>query len=244
MITFNNIKIPSFVKVQKIDVQTLPTIETNLKSIVGSSGRLAGRTTLGEKTISCDVIIVIPADYTLQKCSRELAVWLRGDNFKLSPLIISDDKDIRYWAKVSNSAEISDLLVAGQGTIEFVVPSGDSEAVRESTVTATDRIRVSNNGTKTVYPVMKLVVGTAVTNNNILVQNTTTGESLSLYGNVQTGDTITIDCNKNLVKKNNEVAMNMLSLTSEFFGLQLGANEITCNNAGTKISVTYHEKYL
>lgn len=244
MITFNNNKIPAFVRVQKVHVQTLPSIGVNLKSIVGSSGCLAGHTTLGEKKIICDVIVVMPTGYTLQKCSRELAVWLRGDNFKLSPLIISDDKEVRYWAKVNASVDLTDLLVAGQGTIEFVVPSGDCEAVEDVNVSGSNSITVNNTGTKEVYPVINLRIGKAVTEGTVLLQNTTTGDSLSLFGTFKAGDTFTIDCNKNLVKKGDTLAMNMLSLTSKFFNLQLGKNVISCGNSGTEIAVTYRNKYL
>ena len=104
MITFNGVDIPPFVKVSAINIQTLPALETNLKTIIGSSGRLCGRTDLGEKSISCDIKVIVPQGSSLQKCGRELAVWLRGDDFRLSPLIINDDPDVLYLAKVSNSA--------------------------------------------------------------------------------------------------------------------------------------------
>lgn len=244
MLTFNGVKVPSFVRVQKINVQTLPAIETNLKSIVGSSGRLSGRTTLGEKIITCDVVVVIPSNNTLQGCARELAVWLRGDDFKTSPLIISDDTKVRYMAKVNNSVELADLFVAGQGTIEFVVPSGDSEAVTENKASGTSSVTVNNTGTKIIYPVITLTVGTKVSNGTINLRNTTTGDSLSLMGSFPVGTVLTVDCNKHLVKKDGQLDISMLSLTSKFFGLKEGNNVLTCDNTGTTIVVTYRVKYL
>lgn len=244
MLIFNGKKVPSFVRVQSVNVQTLPTIETNLKSIVGSSGRLAGRTTLGEKVITCSVVIVIPSGNSLQSCARELAVWLRGNDFKLSPLIITDDADVQYMAKINNSVDLSDLLVAGQGTLEFVVPSGDSESVNETTNSGTDTVTVTNSGTKITYPSFKITVGKAVTDGVITLRNTSTGDSLSLLGTFAVGDVLTVDCSKQLVKKADVVAISMISLSSKFFELREGENVISCDNKGATIEVTHRIKFL
>lgn len=244
MLTFNGKKAPEFVKVQAVNIQVLPTVETNLKSIAGSSGRLAGRSSFGEKLISCDIIIVIPENYTLQKCARELAVWLRGDDFKVSPLIITDDTEVRYMAKVNNSAELSDLLVAGQGTIEFVVPSGDSERVNTTTVSGTGSVTANNQGTKVTYPVIEVTLGTAVNGGAVNITNNTTGSKVTLNGTFEVGEVLTVDCNKHLVKRGDSLDISMLNIESQFFGLKEGNNVIQCNNNGTTITVTYREKFL
>lgn len=244
MITFNEKKVPEFVKVQAVNIQVLPTVETNLKSIAGSSGRLAGRSSFGEKLISCDVVIVVPKDYTLQKCARELAVWLRGDDFRVSPLVINDDAEVRYMAKVNNSTELSDLLVAGQGTIEFVVPSGDSESVNTTTASGTGSVTVNNQGTKVTYPVIKVTLGTAVTNGAVNVTNNTTGNKVTLNGTFRAGEVLTVDCDKHLVKRGDSLDISMLNIESHFFGLKEGNNVIQCNNNGTAITVTYRKKFL
>ena len=244
MLNFNGKKLPEFIKVQAVNVQTLPAVNTNLKQIVGSSGRLAGRSDLGEKSITCDVIIVIPSGYTLQKCARELAVWLRGNDFNLSPLIITDDPEVRYMAKVNSSVDLSDLLFAGQGSIEFVVPSGDSESITETTVNGTNSVTVNNTGTKCVYPVITATIGTNVTNGSINIRNNTTGDCVTLNGTFMAGDVFTIDCVKNLVKKGDTVDISMLNLESKFFNLKEGDNVIQCDNNSTKLVVKYRAKYL
>lgn len=244
MINFNGIDVPDFVKVCNINIQTLPTVETNLKSIVGSSGRLCGQTDLGEKIISCDIKVIIPEGSSLQKCGRELAVWLRGNNFKLSPLIINDDPEVKYMAKVSNNAELSDALYLGEGSITFVVPSGDSESVEKKQFSGTGRISVNNTGSKEVYPTIKLTVGTAIDSGTILIQNTTTGDSISLFGTFKSGDVILLDCDKHLVKKNNKIDFSILNLQSEFFHLEIGQNILNCTNEATGFVVTFNDKYI
>ena len=244
MLNFNGKELPDFIKVQAVNVQTLPAVNNTLKQIVGSSGRLVGRSDLGEKKITCDVMVIIPAGYTLQKCARELAVWLRGNDFNLSPLIIKDDPNIRYMAKVNSAVDLSDLLFAGRGTIEFVVPSGDSEAINETSVSGTTSVTVNNTGTKSVYPVITATIGTKVTSGTINIRNNTSGDCVTLTGSFNAGDVFTIDCVKNLVKVGNKVDISMLTLESKFFNLKEGNNVIQCDNNSTKLVVKYRAKYL
>lgn len=244
MLNFNGRDLPEFIKVQTVNIQTLPVVNMNLKQIVGSSGRLAGRSDLGEKTITCEIMVVIPNGYSLQKCARELAVWLRGDDFNLSPLIIKDDPDVRYMAKIGASVDLTDLFVAGQGTIEFIIPSGDAEAVTTSSASGTNSVTVNNTGTKRVFPVIKATIGTAAHGGTVNIRNNTTGDRLTLNGNFKAGDVFTIDCLKNLVKKGDNVDISMLNLESKFFDLREGKNVIQCDNNNTTLEVTYRVKYL
>lgn len=244
MLNFNGRNIPDFVKVKSVKVQTLPVVTNNLKQIVGASGKLCGRTSLGEKLVECEIVIVIPEGETLQSCGRVLSVWLRGDGFKLSPLIIEDDPTVRYMAKVNNSAELSDLLFVGSGTIQFIVPSGDSEAVVEKAASGVKRLEVNNEGTKTTFPIITAVVGTAVTNGTILFQNVTTGDKVVLNGTFRSGQSITVDCQKNLVKVDDKINLKVINLESHFFDLAEGINVLQCQNEGTSLSVTFRERYL
>ena len=142
MLNFNGVSIPRFVKVRAVSISALPSINTNLKGINAGYGAINGKTSLGEKYLKAEVSIVIPSGYSIQKCARELAVWLKGNNFDLCPLIVEDDAEIRYMAKASSSVDIADLIVAGQGSIEFVIPSGCGESVNQKTATGTPKASV------------------------------------------------------------------------------------------------------
>lgn len=235
---------PDFMKVKSVMVQTLPSIENNLKQIVGSSGRISGRTSLGEKVIDCEIVVVIPEGKTLQACGRELAIWLRGDNFKLSPLIIEDDPSVRYMAKVNNSADLTDMIFVGSGTIQFIVPSGDSESITEKSASGGTSVDVQNNGSKAVFPIIKATIGTTVTNGSLMIQNYTTGEKVVLNGTFKSGQTITVDCQKNLVKIGDKLDLKVINLESKFFEITEGVNTIKSQNEGTKLSITFREKFL
>lgn len=244
MINFNGVDIPKFVKVRAVNISVLASVSTNLKNNAGGYGVLSGNSTFSEKIISADISIVIPSGYTLQKCARELAWWLRGNDFKLSPLIIADDSEVQYLAKVNNSVDISDLIVVGEGSIEFLVPSGVSIGIPIKTYTGTTKTIFTYEGTIKAYPQIEVVMDSKITDGSVNIVNVKTGEKISLIGSFNAGDKITIDCSKHLVKVNDEIHLNMLSLDSQFFGTVLGGNEISCSSTGATLKVIFQERFL
>lgn len=243
MLNFNGKSLPKFMKVKRVNISALPSVSTNLKANAGGYGVLSGESTFGEKVISADVSIVIPSGYSLQKCARELAVWLQGDNFKLSPLIISDDAEVHYMAKISNSVAINDLIFAGEGTIEFVVPSGVAVGSVKS-YTGTTKSTFTYEGTAKAYPQIELTLNSQISNGVVNITNVKTGEKISLAGTFQAGNKIKIDCSKHLVKVNDKLQLNMLSLDSQFFGTVVGANEISCSISGSSLKIIFQERFL
>lgn len=242
MLKFNGVSIPSFIKIRAVYVSALPTINTNLKGNTAGFGSLCGKTAFGETYLKADISIILPKGYSLQKCARELAVWLKGNNFELSPLIVEDDAGIRYMAKASSSVDISDLVVAGEGTLEFVIPSGCGESVSEKTATGTPKASINYQGSQRTFPVIEVTVGG--TASIVTINHVQKGHAIYLNGSFKSGDKIHIDCSKHLVKVNNVLHMEMIGLTSKFIELHSGANEISCSVSGSAVKVTYRERYL
>lgn len=242
MLNFNGLNAPSFVKVKAVNISALPSINTNLKGSVAGFGVLSGKSTFEEKTIKASITIIIPTGYSLQKCARELAIWLRGDDFNLSPLILQDDPDIRYMAKVSSSVDLSDLIFAGEGEIEFVIPSGCGESISEKTVTGTNKVSINYTGSQRAFPLIEVTVGG--TASTVTINHVQKGTSFYLNGSFSSGDKILIDCDKQLVKVNDKLHMELIGLTSEFIKLDSGTNEISCSVSNSNVKVTYREKYL
>lgn len=242
MLNFNGVNIPDFVRVKAVNISALPSINTNLKGSMAGFGVLSGKSTFAEKTITASIIIVIPEGYTLQKCARELAVWLKGNNFELSPLIIKDDAGIRYMAKASSSVDVADLVVAGEGTLEFVIPSGCCESITEKVATGTPKATINYSGSQRSFPVIEVTVGGIAS--TVIVNHVQKGDSVFLNGSFKSGDKLFIDCSKHLVKVNNKVHMEVVGLTSKFIELDSGTNEISCSVSGSAVKVTYRERFL
>lgn len=243
MLKFNNKNLPDFVKVRKITVQTLPAISTNLKSVAGGFGCVSGQSTFGEKKIVAEVSVVIPEGETLQSCARVLAGWLKGDNFKLSPLIILDDASIKYMAKASSDASLSDLIYVGEGSLEFVIPSGLAESVASKSATGTKSVSFSNAGTHTALPEIQVTLSEAVNDGTVLITHVQTGDRIILNGTFKANDVITINNSKHLVKVNSKVSMNMIGLNTKFFEIGEGEHTITCS-VNSSLKVIFQERWL
>lgn len=242
MLNFNGVDVPSFVRIKRVEVSALPSLNINLKGNMGGFGSINGKTTFQEKYIKALISIIIPSNYSLQKCARELAVWLKGNSFDLSPLIIKDDAEIRYMAKVSNSIDLSDLIYVGEGEIEFVVPSGCGESVKEKTANGTSKASINYLGSQRAFPIIEITLGG--TASVVTVTNSKKGQSIFLNGAFNLGDKVLIDCDKHLVKVNGEVHMELIGITSKFLQLDYGTQDITCSVANSNTKVTFREKYL
>lgn len=243
MLKFNNQLIPDFIKVKSISIQALPNVTGNVKSIAGGFGCIAGKSSFGEKILSAEVSVVIPKGQSLQSCARTLAKWLKGNNFKLSPLIVLDDADIMYMAKVNNSVELSDLVFVGTGTIEFIIPSGLGISTKQKSCTGATKVTATNSGSHTALPEISVTLAQAVTNGTVTVVHATTGDRVILNGTFARGDVININCSKHLVKVNGSVSMSIVGYSSKFFELVEGKNEVSCSVA-SELEVIFQERWL
>lgn len=243
MLKFNNKKLPDFVRVRKITVQTLPTVSTNLKSVAGGFGCVSGQSTFGEKKIVADISVVIPEGESLQSCARILAGWLKGDNFKVSPLVILDDESVQYMAKVNTDVSLSDLIFVGEGSLEFVVPSGLAESVKTKTATGTKTVSITNNGTHTILPEIQVTLSEAVNSGTVLITHVQSGDRIILNGTFKAGDIVTINNSKHLVKINNNVSMNMIGLNTKFFEISEGEHTIT-SSVNSNLKVIFQERWI
>lgn len=242
MLNFNGVEIPPFVKVKKIDIQTIADVTSNVKSIAGSFGCVAGQSTFGSKLITADISIVIPEGESLQSCSRVLAKWLKGNNFKPSKLIIADDSTIQYTAKVSNSVNLSDLLFVGEGSIEFLIPSGLSETIKPVTYSGNGAVTFSSGGSHTALPEITATL-TQDYEGTVLITQVNTGDKVILNGTFKTGDVVNINCSKHLVKVNGDVSMSIVGLNTKFFELEEGEHQIKCS-VGATLKVIFQERWI
>ncbi|MCW6094544.1 phage tail family protein [Clostridium sporogenes] len=149
-VNFNGVNMPSWLKVKAVDFTALAEPTINLTKRTGGIGNIFSGFSLGSKKISVKVIIppayktdlqtgiTISETPVLTKVARDLTEWLMGNNWKPSPLTFNDDEGIYYDAIVNNSVDIHDLLVAGEGTIDFIVPSGVSRGAVHGNIATID----------------------------------------------------------------------------------------------------------
>lgn len=236
-ITFNNIDIPSFIKVRAVEFTVLPSISHNFKQVAGGRGLLEAGTSIGGKVLKMKILIVPEANKSLTEMSREFAYWLRGNNFKTSSLVISDESTMTYQAKVNTAVDISDLIFVGEGEVEFIVPSGVAKSNTTVPVTinaGASKITVNYNGTAPTNPVITWTPSATLTNATLNLVCVETGHKVSLTGNFTAGQTITIDCSKKVVKRGTSVDMKLVNFDSDWITLDgRSTYNITWNQAGT-----------
>ena len=215
-VTFNGVSIPAFVKVRTVEFTVLPDISHSFRQIVGGIGLRETGTSIGGKKLKMKIIIVPTINKSLTEMSRELAYWLRGNNFKACSLVVSDDSTMTYQAKVNASVDVSDLIYVGEGELEFIVPSGvgkTSTTVPISVVTASSKFTITYNGTAPTYPLINWTPSANLTGATINFTCVETGAVISLTGNFISGQKITIDCEKRVVLRANVVDMKLISIS-------------------------------
>jgi predicted phage tail component-like protein len=201
---YNNVAMPSFLKVKTVEIPVFASISNNILQKTGGIGGILGATKLGSKAFKIKVMIVpnLLTD-TNASMARDLAVWLMGDSWKLTELYFSDDPFIKYDAIVNNSMSITDLIYAGEGDIEFIVPSGVGRGTiygKLATVNLGARTAsLVYNGTAPSYALITYVPSQAIVEgNNWTFTNVTTGERIKIK-NFSSGSTNILDSAKRKV---------------------------------------------
>lgn len=244
-INFNGVDMPSFLKVKAVNTSLFPEINHNFKQVAGSKGVKEAGTTFGAKEIEIEFIIVVPKNKNLIQMERELSYWLMGNNFKTSPLIISDEPDLFYMAKVKDATKVKDSIFTGDGTITFVIPSGiASSRFEKHGAVAGREIDIYYNGTAETFPVIEFTPTQNYTNQTLRIVDIGTGKAVILQGSFNINEKVTIDCNKRLVKVGGKLALSMISLESDWIKIEgRGLHKITLSLDG-KIDCTYKENWF
>jgi predicted phage tail component-like protein len=170
-LNFGSVDIPSFINVLSIEYTALPPITQKAINFSGRTGAYDYGVDLGQRTIKANIQVIGADEHDVIKKTRLLADWLFFDD--LQPLIINDEPDKQYMARVNGSVDISEIGRVGQGTIEFIVPSGFAEAVIDKVVTATPTdssvpMQITNSGNITAYPVIDLELTADVPNITVI----------------------------------------------------------------------------
>lgn len=160
MINFANVDIPSYVKVNKINYSILPKIESKTQRVAGRPGVYDFGIEVGQREIEVEISIIADNEFDVVRKARTFAEWLF--HTELQPLIISDEPDKQYLARVVDETVIDEIFKVGQGTIKFLCPDAYAESIVEKAVTitpnTTDPFQVNNFGTVETHPVINLTL--------------------------------------------------------------------------------------
>ncbi|MDS9997136.1 distal tail protein Dit [Bacillus atrophaeus] len=116
-IYFNELPLPSFVRVINVNHSILPPVSQNTLAVGGKAGVYDYGNTLGSREISIDVIIVSPEENVLPSLLEELSAWLYYEEEK--ELILGDNPNRYYKAKFTGDSDIKESFLYGEGTLTF-----------------------------------------------------------------------------------------------------------------------------
>ena len=229
-IVFNGVCIPKWITVNRIWYKILPTFSIDESTEEGGINRKKV-TKVIQVEFSCDRRMVISREYEV-----ELIKWLKGDGFKYSKLILPNDVNSYYMAKVKNNIDIEGTLRRAKGTIEFLCIGNKIEEDINSVALNSNR-EIYYPGTADVKPKIKIRVSSQVSEIKIGIQNNSYNNFIKLVGNFNQNDTIEVNMTTNKITKNGIVDLTIMSLDSYFHRLVPGENIYTISNSN-KCSVT------
>jgi len=173
MINFAGVDMPSYLKVNKVSYPILPTLDSKTEKVYGRAGEYDFGVEIGTRTIKFEVQLIAEDQYDIMNKSTDLAQWLFYED--LQPLIIMDEPDKQYMARIVGDSEIEELFRVGHATLEFLIPSPYKEATAEKLVTQTistvDPFNVENDGGIDTYPIVDLTMKAASTSISVITED-------------------------------------------------------------------------
>ncbi|WP_429969160.1 distal tail protein Dit [Enterococcus sp. AZ136] len=241
-VTFNGVAIPSFVKVRGIEFSVLPELSVQYQELPRTLGGSFLYTQKGTKKFILDILIELPNGRALFDCAEEFGDWLQGDNYSPCKLEFSEMPDCYYMANVNGAVNVSDIFVAGEGSVEFLAVDPSKYSNKSLEVSGNSPLTVDYSG-KVAQPFV--VTFTVPQESTLLgITNVRTNKTMRLKGTFKQGDTVTFDTRKKQVIYNNQINMRLLSIDSEWLTLLSGANSLrlTVNNSASSAVLNVSSK--
>ncbi len=156
--TFNGTTRDYFVVLRKRRLPWAP-IENILIEVPGMAGAHDGGTKIKVRPLEITALIESKNLQDLQKLKEDLADWLVTDTAK--ELIVGDEPDRMYYAKIDGEAQIDEIISVGAGVIKFICfdPWKYSTSKSQmSVIEPVEPIVLTNGGTAPTPPLMTVTL--------------------------------------------------------------------------------------
>lgn len=224
-IKFNGVRLPSWVVVTGISFQTLPTLDIFEYQAPRRVGGIDGGVKRGGSTIKLSLLMLKDKSKNIHQQRLELKKWAIGDNWKPSQLILDEQPNKYYMARVLNSMEIDDLFTHGKTDVEFYCADPIAYDVNETVVNSSGTtVTIDYKGLEPAL--VKIVINHPYSYTNLKVANLKTGVENRLINEVNPNKELIIDNVKKKVTIDGDTAMKIVSLENEWLYLENGVQEI------------------
>lgn len=199
-------------------------------SIPRRFGNIDGGVKFGSNPpIKLSILIKKQKDKNLHMQADELKLWLKGDNWKTGKLVFGEQPNKYVIARASNSVQLNDLFVSGEGEIEFHCSNPIKYDVNETVLTNPTASNIINYQGAERAPAVIEITFTKDVSRLVINQwfNDVGGaiNSLSINGNFKVGQTLIIDSDKKVVRLNGQPAMKLFGLKSKWIYLDYGKHK-------------------
>ncbi|WDL98121.1 distal tail protein Dit [Alicyclobacillus sp. ALC3] len=236
-----------------VDRSFLPPLTARTVAVPKRPGVWYLRSDLGPRTVNIGVSLIKTDLVTLTQAKQVIGGWLYPNN-QIQPLVLPDEPDKTYYAVVDINSPLilaaaggsttnQPLLYgAGSSILTFLCPDPYGYGQQVTAQFAGDVLSPNVGGTAETYPTISLAL-TAATSSLKVAHSS--GLFVLLNYSFSAGDTVTIDCVRQVVTINGATALTALDISSDFFALQPNNNTITITPSATATgSVAWTERYL
>lgn len=242
MLTFKGLSLPNGVIVREVENTVLPPVNPKTIEIAGRHGGLDFGRVYGMRQIVATIGIKGKSLQEVRSIVRELAKLLDSD--KLESLILLDEPDVEYKARVTGESSLKPLYRYEEASITFLCPDPfpNDLALQTVNLNTTGTTNVNVLGSAETYPTFTITMngnGNTFTITNV-VSNVST--SLTLFDNFVNGDVVIVDCSTGKITVNGSVR-NILTLDTDFITLGSGSNVLDFTGSGT-VKMDYANKWL
>lgn len=213
-----------------------PPASDKTKTVQGRDGAVFMRSQLEPLTISVHARLYVRSHGHRQiaRLRRKIASWLVTD--EPAKLVLPDEPDLYYMAKLTNSAELSNLWNTGSADLEFTAYDPVAYgAERTSQVGASSALDVG--GTYRTWPTFDL---TASSGARVKVLDRNTGRYVMTDAAIESGARVVVDMQGQVVRVNGNRAV--VDLSSDFFDLAPGRHVVDV--AGASGTASWTERWV
>lgn len=239
-IKFNEKTLPEWVSVTGISFQTV-----NVSIMEHETSKRIGNIDAGINRGGIDInvsIFISPVEgMTILDQSDELKRFIMGDNWKVSELVLLEQPNKFYNARVSNSVDITDAFTHGESEIVFHASDPKKYDVNETVAIGSgSELNIDYNGMEKTPVIVELTIPSNTS--KVSVEHAESKKKITVLGDFKTGQELTINTEDRNILLNNETIKNKMSFESNWIYLESGMNTISLSDNNGVIqdfTVTY-----
>lgn len=151
IVTYGDKPLTDYFKVENVNRSILPPREVSLLEVPARHGAYFTGVRYGVRKIELDVIVKATTPTAYMDTLRFLAYAM--DIEEPSELIIDDEPDVQYFAILSDSTDMDEVMNVGRGTLTFICPDPFGYSITEKEITpVSKKFTFVNQGTTDTFP--------------------------------------------------------------------------------------------